>query len=56
MPDSWHHDQRRRPAELERQLAALRVENQRLRNLLKVTMGWNRPLCSRLWPRRIQAW
>lgn len=36
-------DAQRRPADLERQLAALRVENQRLRNLLRVTDGVEPP-------------
>ena len=39
MPDPEPHDQQWRPADLESQLASLRVENQRLRNLLQVTDG-----------------
>lgn len=39
MSDPRHHDPEWRRADLERQVAALRVENQRLRNLLKVTDG-----------------
>lgn len=38
-PDVRHHGSQRRQKDLERQLTALRVENQRLRNLLKVTDG-----------------
>ncbi len=43
MPDTRPHDQQWRQAELERQLASLRVENQRLRNLLRVTDGVEPP-------------
>jgi len=43
MPDTRPHDQQWRQADLERQLALLRVENQRLRNLLRVTDGVEPP-------------
>lgn len=43
MSDPRHHDPHWRQADLERQVAALRVENQRLRNLLKVTDGVEPP-------------
>lgn len=43
MSDPRHHDPEWRRADLERQVAALRVENQRLRNLLKVTDGVEPP-------------
>lgn len=43
MSDPRHHDPHWRQADLERQVAALRVENQRLRNLLTVTDGVEPP-------------
>jgi len=43
MSDSPYRDPQGRQVDLERQLAALRVENQRLRNLLKLTNGVDPP-------------
>lgn len=43
MPDPRQPDPRWRQVDLEHQLAALRAENQRLRNLLKVTDGVQAP-------------
>ena len=43
MPGPRPHHQQWRQADLERQLASLRVENQRLRNLLRVTDGVEPP-------------
>ena len=43
MSVSWFDEDQGRRADMERQLTALRVENQRLRNLLKLTDGVEPP-------------